>query len=355
MTIQDLATTLGLHTSTVSLALSGKGTISAATRQKVITTAQVMGYQPNSLAQRLASSVSNSLVCILSSPLDLGLSTQKLVSVQHELVTRSLEVPIYTYAGPTGDAEDASEKARIDQVRQICQQRPRAIVCAGSVVHPTVYPELEAYQREGGIVVSYDIPAPLDCDQVIFDREDNAYKAARCLLEHGHRKIGFCMSAPPSWSAEAKHLPWTSRLKGFQRALDEFGVSLREDWLFFHDSAYEAGGEELAHRFLAIPEQERPTGLCIVNDYVAIAFMVLVMRAGVSVPQEVSIVSHDDQRITDLCPVPLTSASHPADAIARRVVELLMERMDGFDGPARMEQIQGELSLRQSVTAPLTA
>lgn len=345
-TLQDLATELGLHTSTVSLALSGKGNISVATRQKVLVTARTLGYRPNPLAQRLASSVSTNLVCILSSPLDQGVGTQKLVLIQNELVARHLEVPLYTCAEPSG----GKEETHAVQIRQICQERPCAIVCAGSVIHPSVFPELDAYRREGGIIVSYDMPTPLECDQVIFDREDNAYQAARYLLEQGHREIGLGMNAPPAWSPDVKYLPWTARLKGFQRALAEFGAPLREEWLFFHNGAYEEGGQNLARLFLA--QKKRPTGMCIVNDYVALAFMVLAMRDGVRVPEEVSIVGHDNQRITELCPVPMTSASHPAEKIAHTVVEMLMERIEGFDGPARTKIIRGNLVPRQSVTSP---
>lgn len=352
-TLHDLAAAVGLHMSTVSLALSGKGTISAATRQRVLATAREIGYQPNPLAQRLASSTSNTLVCILSSPLDLGLRTYKLVRIQNQLVERSLEVPIYTYAGPPKEPQDSPEEAHvveIQQVRQICLQRPRAIVCAGAVIHPTAFPELESYQREGGIVVSYDIQTPLECDQVLFDREDNAYQATRCLLEHGHRKIGIAMSVPPSWSSDAQFQPWTSRLRGFQRALAEFGVPLRDEWLFLHATGYEEGGEDLARRFLSLAD--RPTGLCIVNDYVALAFMVQVMRAGVRIPEQVSIVGHDNQRIASLCPVPMTSATHPADEIADRIVAMLTERIRGYDGPPRTEILRGEFVTRKSVAAP---
>jgi LacI family transcriptional regulator len=352
MKIQDLADELGLHMSTVSLALSGKGTISATTRQKVLTAARALGYQPNPLAQRLAASISGNLVCILSRPLDVGLGTQKLMLIQNELAARSLEVPLYTYAGPAQDQGTAEEESYAAQIRQLCKQRPRAIVCAGAVIHPMVFPELEAYQRAGGTVISYDVPAPLECDQVIFDREDNAYQAARCLLEQGHRKIGFTMSKPPAWSSEAKYMPWTSRLKGFRRALEEFGATCRDEWLIFHDSAYEEGGQDLARRFLAMPSAERPTGLCIVNDYVAMAFMVEAMRVGIRFPEEVSVVSHDNQRITTLCPVPLTSASHPVEKIAHTVVEMVTKRIAGYDGPACKEIITGDLVTRQSVVAP---
>jgi DNA-binding LacI/PurR family transcriptional regulator len=65
--LQDLDDAVGLHISTVSPALSGKGTLSAAIRERVLITACARGYRPNPLAQRLESNIS-SLVCILSSP-----------------------------------------------------------------------------------------------------------------------------------------------------------------------------------------------------------------------------------------------------------------------------------------------
>src|SRR5687768_15026469 len=53
-TIHDVAEAVGLHKSTVSLALSGKGNVSAATRARVRRVAGELGYQPNPVAQHLA-------------------------------------------------------------------------------------------------------------------------------------------------------------------------------------------------------------------------------------------------------------------------------------------------------------
>ncbi len=345
-TIHDVAGALGMHKSTVSLALSGKGNLSAATRQRVLTVARELGYEPNPLAQRLAHGHSNSLVCVFSGTLDVGLATEKILLIQRALDERSLEAPIYTRPEPAGDGG----QSQAAQVKQLCRQRPRAILCAAQMVGPAVFRELEAYQRAGGIVVSYDIPVPLACDQVIFDRQDNAYQAARHLLERGHRQIGIGMSNTTEWFSGAPDVPQTYRLEGFRRALDEFGVPVRREWLFANPT-YEKGGAEMARRFLQM--KERPTGLCIVNDYVALAFMVEIMRAGVRVPEDVSIVSHDDQPIAAYCPVPLTSVSQPVEAIARAVVELLMDRIEGRAGDApRTVTIRGELVQRQSVAAP---
>jgi DNA-binding LacI/PurR family transcriptional regulator len=343
VTILDVARALDMHKSTVSLALSGKGHLAAATRERIMQTAREMGYSPNPLAQRLAG-VGNNVVYLFSGVLDVGLATEKILIIQRELNRRDLEVPIYT----CGEALSSDGAVQSAQVKQLCIQKPRAIICAAQMVHPAALVELENYIRHGGVVVSYDIPLPLPCDQVIFDREDNAYQAAKHLISRGHRKLGVALSLPANWSQKTLNAPQTLRLQGFKRALNEAHLSLHRDWIF-RTATYESGGSQLAKEFLALPN--RPTGLCIVNDYVAMAFMVEIMRAGVRVPEDVSLIGHDDQPIASYCPVPLTCVSQPVEKITSAVVELLSERLEGSTVPPRTVTIQGSLVQRQSVAA----
>ena len=344
-TLQDLAESLGMHKSTVSLALSGKGNVSQATRTRVLTAARELGYQPNPLAQHLARGYRSDLVCLFTGALDVGLTTQKLLAIQGALSARELDVPLYISAS----RDDTHESSQVQQVRQLRRQRPRAIVCGAHSLEAAVFRELDGYQREGGTVVSYDLPVPLECDQVLFDREDNAYRAARYLLERGHRNLGFAISNVQGPVSGTFSDPVQARLQGFRRALSEYGLSMRDDW-FFPNSTYERGGAEMAHLFLHL--RERPTAVCIVNDYVALAFMVEVMRAGLRVPEDVSIVSHDNQPVANYCPVPLTSVEHPAERIVETVVRLLEERITGripADTPPRRVNLTGELVERSSV------
>lgn len=344
-TIKDVAGALGMHKSTVSLALSGKGNIAASTRVRVMSVARELGYEPNPLAQRLANGNPNPEVCIVTGALDVGLATEKILLIQNALIQQSLEVPIYTCSEPVGEAG----RSQAAQVKQICRQQPRAIICYAQMIDPGAYRAVENYQDLGGIVISYDLPIPLDCDQVVFDREDNGYQAARQLLIQGHRRVGIGMSSTHNWKAAASYLPHTLRLNGFRRALEEFGAPVREDW-FFQNTTYERGGVELAQRFLQM--KDRPTGLCIVNDYMALAFMVEIRKAGVRVPQDVSVVGLDNQPIAAYCPVPLTSISQPAEKISDAVVALLQERIAGSREAAQTVTIQGEVVLRESVSAP---
>jgi LacI family transcriptional regulator len=353
-TLKDVAGALGMHKSTVSLALSGKGTISPVTRQRVLAVARELGYEPNLLAQRLAHGMGATTVCIYSGVLDVGLATEKILLVQKALGAQGVEAPIYTCSEPVADPAGQDAEAQAAQVRQVCRQRPRAIICAAQRVHPAVFRELAAYQNAGGIVVSYDTPVPLDCDQVIFDREDNGYQAARYLLEQGHRKIGVGMSAVavPDTSGPNGNDPQNYRMRGFRRALEEFGAAYQDAW-FFRNATYEKGGAEMARHYLET--QDRPTAIAVVNDYVALAFMVEVMRAGVRVPEDLSLIGHDNQPIAEYCPVPLTSMTQPTERIATAVVERLLARLNGDispDAPPERLTVRGELVVRDSVRPP---
>lgn len=340
-----------MHKSTVSLALSGKGTISAETRRKVMSVARESGYEPNLMAQRLAHGQGSAMVCLFSGVLDVGLATEKILLIQKALTVLFLEAPIYTCydSGSTTEQNGISQTA---QMRQLCRQRPRAIICAAQRIHPAVFHELAEYQSRGGIVVSYDTPVPLPCDQVVFDRENNAYRAARYLLERGHRRIGLGMSQVGNVNngASVTNDPQQHRIRGFRRALAEYGVPFRDEW-FFRNTTYEKGGAEMAYQFFQLAE--RPTAIAIVNDYVALAFMVEVMRAGVRVPQDLSLIGHDNQPIASYCPVPLTSMTQPVEQIAQAVVNLLTYRINGAVLPDTPHTtcITGELVVRNSVSS----
>jgi DNA-binding LacI/PurR family transcriptional regulator len=52
---------------------------------------------------------------------------------------------------------------------------------------------------------------------------------------------------------------------------------------------------------------QRPTAMCIVNDHAASAFVNEVQRAGLRIPRDLSVVSHDDSPVARYSVVPLTT------------------------------------------------
>jgi len=349
VTMKQLADALGVDRSTVSLVLSGKGRVSTETRTRILALANELGYEPDVKAQRLVSHSTNNLVCLFSGTSGLGLATEKMMLIQEALNEEGLEVPFYTASKLSGKNPDL----QIALIKQIRRQRPKAIICSAYMLMPEVFQELALYQRQGGIVVSYDLPIPLECDQVVFDREHNAYQAAHYLLERGHKKLGIGMSHPSMTVSDTVGVTQSLRPQGFKRALAEYGLPMHDEWLFewlFEGNTFEAGGIAMAQHFLSL--RERPSCVCIVNDYVALAFMREVMRNGLEVPRDVSIMGHDNQTASAYSAVPMTSVSQPVEEIAQAVVSLVIERLNGSIVPHKTITLQGKLVERQSVASP---
>jgi DNA-binding LacI/PurR family transcriptional regulator len=336
-----VARVAGVGKSTVSLVLGNKGRTSAKTRQIVLDAARDLGFVVNPHARRLTNGRCDELIAMFSYQYGTGPIGRKLQYIQHALNAAGYDAPLYTAASQDFDY---NVRAQADILRRLRAQRPRAII--GTFLNidgldRSYLDELVKYMNEGGIIVNFDMPPPVDCDHIVFDREHNTYMAARHLIELGHRKIAFFTAGPP---------PDGARLAGFLAAMKEFGVPVRDDW-FWNGGIYEQAGEVLAEIYLNA--KERPTALCVLNDFAAATFISIVQRHGLKVPGDISVVGHDNEPYARYGSVPLTTMTHPVEEIAGSVVDLLMSRLSGdYTGPSREIVIRGELIQRESAASP---
>lgn len=342
VTIRDVAEAAGTTIATVSKVFHNTGNISPALRHNVRVAAQSLNYEPNPHAQSLSGGRSYKSIALLSLTLDLGTGTRKLRSIQGQLAQLGFDVPIYAYGfGSFGEME----RQAVAMIRTLRRQRPRAVVCNIDGLSGKALDELKHYQEEGGLVVCYDFLTELECDKVIFDREDTGYQAARHLLELGHRKLGLCTPGHDK--------PQGAKLEGFQRALNEWDIEVRDEWLFgsrphsVNGGLYEEAGEQLAESFLAL--EEKPSALYIGNDSTAVAFAATLANAGIHIPSQLSIVGNDDSPIARYGTVPLTTVSHPVELIVQHVVEMVTSRIqESCESLPRCVHVKGELIQRQS-------
>ena len=352
VTLRDVAALAGTDKGSASRALNGKGRVSAHTREAVLKAAKELRFQPNLSARNLAHGRSPNAVAHIPTH-DLGVLTEQAFSVEPRLDEMDLDVQ--SYSPPVW--VNQFERKLIAVVNKVRRQRPVAIIC-GSPLVPKAVDELRLFIQEGGVVVNYGAKIDLECDQVLFDPLHRAYLATRHLLELGHRELGFCVHGKiqPDWvelagfarPLEEYSVPIWTELAGFARALEEYSVPLQEEWIFGGGN-YEEGGARLAEAFLSWPK--KPTGMCIVNDFSAATFVMVLSRNGLTVPDDVSVVGFDDARAARYALVPLTSMSYPLEPISRQVAEFTQSRLQGYDGPPRTETMPSELIVRSS-TAP---
>ena len=336
--LSDVAQHMGVHPVTVSRALSGNGGMSESTRATIVKAAEELGYRPNVAARSLRKGHNPKLVALFAGYLDSGKNTQKLEAIQNLLGAEGYETPIHScgFHNQTGPLQT-------EMLAGLRTQRPAAIVCNTLLLTPPALQELSSWIEEGGTTVIYDHDVEVACDRVVFDREDAGYRAARHLLDLGHTRIGYAHHSTVHGGDE--------RLLGVRRALGEAGLALREGWVLRADEPTDhvLGGRGLAAQFLALPVAERPSALSIVNDLAAMAFISRLGENGIRVPQDLSIVAHDDQPFAAFAAVPLTAVSHPAGEIARHVVRLLLARLRGdLTAPVQRILVRGQLVERAS-------
>ncbi len=348
-TLQDVALLAGTSKGTASRALNGRHWVAEPTRKAVLKAAHELGFHADVTAQRLANGRSESLVGLFAPCLDLGVVTRKLQLMQLALHQHGLEASIHACSSDRADTD-----RQATTLESLCRQKPAAIACYTLGMSDAALRVLQSFSDTGGAVVCFDTIFELKgehSDYVVFDRADNTYQAAHHLVDLGHRRIGFFSSG----SAHDKN-----RLRGFKRALRESAIPISETTSFF-SAQFQASGERLlgeqvgqrmAAHFCKLSKSVRPTAMCITDDTVAAAFVSQLVRAGLRVPQDVSVVGHDNLPVAAFTSaVPLTTVSQPVEDIARETVDLLRSRLSReYSGPARRVTLTGALIVRESST-----
>lgn len=165
-----------------------------------------------------------------------------------------------------------------------------------------------------------DSPASVGDDRL------GGYLAARHLIDLGHRDIAVVTG--PSYATSA-----TGRVEGYRQAMDEAGIPIRPEFLAPSSFSIESGAEA-AERLLALPQ--RPSAIFAVNDNTAIGTLSVLIRNGISVPRDISLVGYNDIPIVSRLPTALTTIRVPFDQIASAAIELLQDDASGTDQRLRV-------------------
>jgi len=198
----------------------------------------------------------------------------------------------------------------------------------------------------------------LTCDYVTSDNYGGARAAVEHLVELGHRRIVF-LSRPI-----LQLLTIAGRLRGYQDAVRDAGLTLLDPWLvgvagqemeiiFALHSYSEVASQEVEQIVQYLQAPQRPTAIFAMNDMMAMQAVKAASLAGLRVPEDLSLVGFDDEGIvTTLLDVPLTTVAQDGFAMGKRAAELLIERIEGYDGSARQEVLRTELRVRASTAPP---
>lgn len=316
-TIIEIARLANTSTATVSRVLSGSDyPVSDELRESVKRAAEEVGYVPNAFGQSLKNGKTKDIGVII--PNFTNPFYMQMISGIEKMCRERGYNPIIC---SSNNCEE-QEVANIALLQQKCVE---GLII--SSIHKTPLDIQSALSMHKHVVL-FDQETTLgECDYVSFDFENGGYMAVTYLLEKGHRKIAF-LTAPLEKRGSRRAL-----YHGCQRAIQAWPepatctLVVENTEVADHTRWEYENGRQLANRFLEL--EDRPTAVFVYNDITAIGVMSQLMKQGLNLPGDVSVVGFDNIIMSEFANPPLTTICQPASETGAMAAQTIIDKIEG--------------------------
>ncbi|MDZ4716946.1 MAG: LacI family DNA-binding transcriptional regulator [Roseiflexaceae bacterium] len=332
ITIRQVASLAQVSTTTVSYVLNGTGTVTEATRRRVLAAVTTLGYQPHHAARSMRGR-SETLGLVLQAHSDRLADpayAEMLAGLADGSAKRGYLLLIATVEAEEDEPQlclSLAQTGRVDGLvlldPWIDDQRARVLanadvphVCAG--------------------------PGPAGSSYVALDGNSGAQQAVGHLLALGHRRIGLIQI--PSELADSE-----PRYQGYAQALTQAGIAIEPE-LIVEAGRRQEDGYQAIGELLDLPEP--PSAVLACSDDLAFGALHALHDAGLVVGSDVSLVGFDDLPLAAYTQPPLTTLRQPRRALGEQLAELLDATIRDHTTPLRGITLAPRLVVRKSSGPP---
>ena len=336
ITIRDVAQAAHVSLSTTSRVLTGHGYASPETRAKVQQAAKQLGYSAKQLARNLKRNKTDTV----------GLMITDIVNPFYAVLADG----VLSCAQRLGYhvilcATNEDERLESEYLHLLMSQRAAGIIAVPTGHNENVWAEAHAMGLKL-VHVDRQLAGLPQVDVVLLDNIKGAYDAVMYLINLGHTRIGIVNG--PSTTTTGRE-----RLEGYIKAMQAAGLQVDKQ-LIFGESFTKAGGVDGAQRLLSLAQP--PTALFAANNQLGEAVYATLRTAGLSIPEDLSVIVFDDVVWASLVHPPLTTVSQPTFDMGYMGMELVHQRLAGVghktSNTPRKLLLMPELIIRSSCAAP---
>lgn len=330
-TIADVAREANVSIASVSRALRGQPGVSERTRTRVREVADRLGYVISAAASSLVTGRTNT-VGVAVPFIDRWFFGKIISGAEPVFRSRGRDLLLYNI-GDTAARERFFTRPPLERVDAML------VLC------------LPLTEREIAALRALDVPVGLigatvePFFDVRIDDVAGAAAAVQHLINLGHRRIGLIsgLSDDPM-RFTAQH----DRRTGYRTTLRKAGLP-DEAYLEAHGDFTMEGGATAMGQLLTRPDP--PTAVFAESDEMAFGALRTIRRAGLRVPDDISIIGFDDHDAAEL--VDLTTIAQPVREQGERIAELLLDVLDGQDAARPRElTLPTRLVVRGSTAPP---
>jgi DNA-binding LacI/PurR family transcriptional regulator len=329
-TLKMIAEYLDLSPATVSIVLNNSpvaSSIPATTKQRIHAAATKFAYRPNLHARMLRSRLTNT-IGIIAPELSEGYFTGVMLGVEKYLLQEGFLYFTVSHLGQSDLKDEYQEllmRRRVDGFLVVNTQL--------SLNVPTPIVGVSSHSKASGVT------------NIMLDHIAAARMALRHLYELGHRRIAFMKGQRYSLDSE-------SRWQSIVRTAREIGlVVLPERCIFLEENIWTP---ELGYPPVRdlLSRTRDFTALFCFNDTAAIGAIRAIQDAGLSCPNDISVIGFDDIIVAEYFNPRLTTVRQPLFEMGTTAAKLLVSRIQSPDDPYPQEVwFEPELIVRESTTS----
>jgi DNA-binding LacI/PurR family transcriptional regulator len=318
LTLKELAGRLDVAPSTVSRALSGGVGVGAAKVREIRRVADEMNYRPKPMRRTLSRTIGLIIATEHHNEPDDAFQSETIYEITRALAGSDWHIHI----------EFVDRLATSHTLPAVVREsRVDGVLLSG---HPPV--DFCRLLRDDAvpIVVLQDTLQRTGCTCIIPDVAGATESSVNRLIEMGHRRIGI-VTVPTEFPTVQR------RYEGYQRAIRAAGITPADGLEVKVASSSLHQGQAAVRQLLAAGE--RPTAIVFVTDRLALGGMNELARARLRIPEDISLIGHDNSSLAKESDPPLTSVDLNFGQTARRAVALLQEWIvsGAADAPTQIE------------------
>jgi LacI family transcriptional regulator len=318
----------GVSQSTVSLILSGRGVSSEATREKVMATAERLGYRPNLLVHGIQTGKTRT-IGVMAPPFDFYW-TEILYGIHDQLIEAD-HIPINIWTAHIGTSFRDRKVFNIDPLEQIHRLLDRRV--DGVILWPPIASLFHEHIKEFSsrklpvVTIDHELPAEFVADSVGCDETGGAAMLAQHLLDLGHRR--FAHLAGPADATWAKR-----RRAAFERSLAKHGIPHCPCLVGNLDQPMQGIDEARA----LLSAKDLPTAIFAATDPLAKSVYRAAAERGLRIPEDLSVVGFTDDDFASILAPPLTTIRQPGYEMGRKAAELVLARTNTSRPPKKIQR-----------------
>ena len=229
--IRDVAKKAGVSTATISRVLGNYPGVREKTRKKVLKAVTGLNYEINAVARSLRKKKTNSI----------GIIVGNVLSQFYSVIAKSVEDTANKFGYNTilcnGDENPEKE---LNYLKVLKSNRVDGIILTPTGKNSEYIWHLI---NSGTKIVLLDrLIEGVDCDAVLVDNANGAYKAVKHLIDQGYRKIGIV-------DGYLDRTTGAERLRGYLQAIEEAGIA-KDDSLIKIGNFKKESGKRLTRKLL---------------------------------------------------------------------------------------------------------